>query len=362
MRIACVRVTPPPPRRHRRADRAAAAADPGARRRHGHRDPAGPARTRPATAASASPTGPATCRATTTCSASPRPEIIARHPPRVPRGRRRPARDQHLQRHGDLAGRLRHVRPGLRAERGLAPGSPARVRRDDRAHPGQAALRRRRDRPDQPDGVDLARRQRPRRPQRHLRRAGRGLPGAGRRPGRRRRGRAADRDDLRHAERQGGDLRARDAVRGARPPLAGDDLRDDHRRLRPHPVRPGRPRRSGTRCGTCEPLLVGLNCALGAAEMRPYIAELSRIADTFVVLLPERRPAQRLRRVRRGARRDRRGRCGSSPRAGFVNLVGGCCGTTPAHIAAIAGVVEGTAPADAGRRSARRCGCPASSR
>ena len=55
------------------------------------------------------------------------------------------------------------------------------------------------------------------------------------------------------------------------------------------------------------PLLVGLNCALGAKEMRPYIAELSRIADTFVVLLPERRPAQRLRRVRRVAGRDRRG-------------------------------------------------------
>ena len=48
-----------------------------------------------------------------------------------------------------------------------------------------------------------------------------------------------DRDDLRHPQRQGGDLRAGDAVRGARPPLAGDDLRHHHRRLRPHAVRPG---------------------------------------------------------------------------------------------------------------------------
>ena len=47
------------------------------------------------------------------------------------------------------------------------------------------------------------------------------------------------RDDLRHPQRQGGDLRAGDAVRGARPPLAGDDLRHHHRRLRPHAVRPG---------------------------------------------------------------------------------------------------------------------------
>ena len=47
------------------------------------------------------------------------------------------------------------------------------------------------------------------------------------------------------------------------------------------------------------PLAVGLNCALGAAEMRPYLAELSRMADCFVSLLPQRRPAERLRRVRR---------------------------------------------------------------
>jgi 5-methyltetrahydrofolate--homocysteine methyltransferase len=92
-----------------------------------------------------------------------------------------------------------------------------------------------------------------------------------------------------------------------------------------------------------EPLLVGLNCALGAKEMRPYIAELSRIADTFVSCYPnaglpnafgeyDEAPEETAAILREFAD------------SGFVNLVGGCCGTTPAHVAAIAGVVEGTAP------------------
>ena len=54
------------------------------------------------------------------------------------------------------------------------------------------------------------------------------------------------------------------------------------------------------------PFSVGLNCALGARDMRPYLAELARIATCYVTLLSERRPPQRLRRVRRAARRDRR--------------------------------------------------------
>ena len=53
------------------------------------------------------------------------------------------------------------------------------------------------------------------------------------------------------------------------------------------------------------PLLIGLNCALGAEEMRPYLAEIARVADCFVSCYPQRRPAQRVRRVRRGAAPDR---------------------------------------------------------
>jgi len=88
------------------------------------------------------------------------------------------------------------------------------------------------------------------------------------------------------------------------------------------------------------PLLVGLNCALGAKEMRPYIAEMSRIADTFVSCYPnaglpnafgeyDETPHETAAIVEEFAA------------SGFVNLVGGCCGTTPAHIAAIAKAVAG---------------------
>jgi 5-methyltetrahydrofolate--homocysteine methyltransferase len=91
------------------------------------------------------------------------------------------------------------------------------------------------------------------------------------------------------------------------------------------------------------PLLVGLNCALGAAEMRPYLAELSRVADTFVSCYPnaglpnafgeyDETPEQTAAVLQEFA--------GS----GLVNLVGGCCGTTAAHVSAIAAAVEGLPP------------------
>jgi 5-methyltetrahydrofolate--homocysteine methyltransferase len=97
------------------------------------------------------------------------------------------------------------------------------------------------------------------------------------------------------------------------------------------------------------PLAVGLNCALGAALMRPYIAELARIADTFVSCYPnaglpnpmsdtgyDETPAETA------------GMLGEFARSGFVNVVGGCCGTTPAHIRAIADAVAGVAPRKVG--------------
>jgi 5-methyltetrahydrofolate--homocysteine methyltransferase len=91
------------------------------------------------------------------------------------------------------------------------------------------------------------------------------------------------------------------------------------------------------------PLLVGLNCALGAKEMRPYVAEISRVADTFVSCYPnaglpnafgeyDEEPDETSAIVAEFAE------------AGFVNMVGGCCGTTPAHIASIARDVEGKTP------------------
>ena len=93
------------------------------------------------------------------------------------------------------------------------------------------------------------------------------------------------------------------------------------------------------------PLAVGLNCALGAALMRPYIEELSRVADTFVSCYPnaglpnpmaetgyDETPAQTSRLLHDFAR------------SGFVNIVGGCCGTTPDHIRAIAQSVSALPP------------------
>jgi methionine synthase I (cobalamin-dependent) len=47
------------------------------------------------------------------------------------------------------------------------------------------------------------------------------------------------------------------------------------------------------------PFSIGLNCALGASEMRPYLAELARLADTYVTCYPQRRAAERVRRIRR---------------------------------------------------------------
>ncbi|MBO0843071.1 MAG: methionine synthase, partial [Nocardioides sp.] len=92
-----------------------------------------------------------------------------------------------------------------------------------------------------------------------------------------------------------------------------------------------------------QPLLVGLNCALGAQEMRPYIAEMARVADTFVSCYPNAGLPNAFGEYDEGPS-DTAGHVHEFATAGFVNLVGGCCGTTPAHIAEIAKQVEGVAP------------------
>jgi 5-methyltetrahydrofolate--homocysteine methyltransferase len=91
------------------------------------------------------------------------------------------------------------------------------------------------------------------------------------------------------------------------------------------------------------PVSIGLNCALGAKEMRAHIAELARIADTLVCAYPN------------AGLPNEFGLYDESPAymasllaefadAGLVNVVGGCCGTTPAHIRAIAEAVRGKPP------------------
>ncbi|MDR5905857.1 methionine synthase [Franzmannia qiaohouensis] len=92
-----------------------------------------------------------------------------------------------------------------------------------------------------------------------------------------------------------------------------------------------------------QPLSVGLNCALGAAELRPYLEELSTKADTFVSAHPnaglpnefgeyDQTPEEMAEIVAEFAD------------SGMVNIIGGCCGSTPEHIRAIAEAVRNTSP------------------
>ena len=92
-----------------------------------------------------------------------------------------------------------------------------------------------------------------------------------------------------------------------------------------------------------QPIAVGLNCALGAPEMRPYIAEMARIADTFVSCYPNAGLPNAFGEYDESPERQA-GYIAEFADAGLVNLVGGCCGTAPEHIAEIAKVVEGKSP------------------
>ncbi len=92
-----------------------------------------------------------------------------------------------------------------------------------------------------------------------------------------------------------------------------------------------------------QPLSFGLNCALGATQLRPYVAELARIADTYVSVHPnaglpnafgeyDETPEMMAATIREFAE------------SGFLNIAGGCCGTTPAHIRAIVEAVKDLPP------------------
>ena len=92
-----------------------------------------------------------------------------------------------------------------------------------------------------------------------------------------------------------------------------------------------------------KPFAVGFNCALGAELMRPHIAEMSRIADTLVAAYPnaglpnamgqyDEQPDQTAHMLHEWAEE------------GIVNILGGCCGTTPDHIRHVAAAVAGLKP------------------
>ena len=156
-------------------------------------------------------------------------------------------------------------------------------------------------------------------------------------------GHPAARDDLRHAERQGRrSSRSRKCRRrsGVRLPLMISVTITD---------RSGRTLSGQTldafylSIEHARPWCVGLNCALGAREMRPYLAELARLTDAWVSVYPnaglpnafgeyDELPAETAALLREFAD------------SGFANIVGGCCGTTPDHIRATVEAMRGVAP------------------
>ncbi len=94
-----------------------------------------------------------------------------------------------------------------------------------------------------------------------------------------------------------------------------------------------------------KPLTIGLNCALGAAVMRPYAEELSKIADTFVCIYPNAGLPNPMAETGFDETPDvTSSLLKEFAQSGFVNIAGGCCGTTPDHIRAIAAELKSIAP------------------
>ena len=202
----------------------------------------------------------------------------ARHrrvdPPRLLRGRLRHHDDEHV--HGDLhrPGGLRTRSRGLRDERrGRASraASGGRLRR----------LRRRLDRAAERGAVAQPEGRRSGLPRSHLRPGRRVVRRADPRPARGRRRPAADRDDLRHAEREGGVVAAQDVAPELPLWISFTAIDRSGRNL------------SGQTSDAfwlsiehAKPFIVGVNCSLGATEMRPFLESLARVATTYVSCHP----------------------------------------------------------------------------
>jgi 5-methyltetrahydrofolate--homocysteine methyltransferase len=92
-----------------------------------------------------------------------------------------------------------------------------------------------------------------------------------------------------------------------------------------------------------KPLTIGLNCSFGAAQLRPHLAALSAQADTLVMAYPNAGLPNELGEYDEAAA-ETAAQVAEWVRDGLVNIVGGCCGTTPQHIAAIAEVAANKPP------------------
>jgi len=91
------------------------------------------------------------------------------------------------------------------------------------------------------------------------------------------------------------------------------------------------------------PVTIGLNCSFGAAQLRPHLAALSGIAETLVMAYPNAGLPNELGAYDEAADETAR-QVRDWVESGLVNIVGGCCGTTPLHIAAIAGAARDSTP------------------
>jgi len=92
-----------------------------------------------------------------------------------------------------------------------------------------------------------------------------------------------------------------------------------------------------------KPITIGLNCSFGAAQLRPHLSSLSAMADTLVMAYPNAGLPNELGEYDEAAEQTA-AQVREWATSGLVNIVGGCCGTTPSHIAAIAGAVRDCTP------------------
>ena len=256
-------------------------------------------------------------------------------------------------------GRLWHGSDRLRDERRGGEARARRGRRVDREDAGEAALRRRRHRPDQPHGVALARREQSRLPQCQLRRAGRGLFEQAR-------GLIEGGVDAILIETIFDTLNAKAAgfaveqvfdEMGVELPIMLSDTITD---LSGRNLSGQTPEAFWYSLRHLRPFSVGLNCSFGAEQLRPSVDEISQVADTLVSVYPNAGLPNAMGEYDETPQ-HMAGLLEEWARDGLINIVGGCCGTTPEHISAIAACRREIPAARACRRSSTRCASPASS-
>ena len=216
----------------------------------------------------------------------------------------------------------------------LARAAADRVTRRGR----QAAFRRRRTGPDQPHRLDLARRRQSRLSRRHLRRSAQSPMAI------RRRGLIDGGVDLLLVETIFDTLNAKAALyaisemleeRGIdMPVMVSGTITDKSGRLLSGQM----PEAFWNSVRHSKPITIGFNCALGAEDLRAHIADIGRVADTLVCAYPNAGLPNEFGQYDESPEFMAR-LIGEFARDGLVNIVGGCCGTTPDHIAAIAAAV-----------------------